>query len=522
MRAGEQRIKIVFALLLPFGLFSCIFAQVWIRTYDGPANWWDKAYAITLDPSGNVVVTGYVSISHNGDTIPNYCTIKYGADGALEWIRFFDGGFGLAITTDADGNVYVTGVKVTIKYYSDGSVAWVRTYGKGFWGSDIAVDPQGNVYVTGYIDAPILYYATTIKYNARGDEEWVRIDSSGISWTVSIALDTAGNVYVAGIGTHRPGEPAYLVMKYSPDGDLLWRVCDEQLGGGIYKLGLTVTDDIYVTGSLNDINGPYTVATVKYNADGEQQWVRFFDGPGYDEGQTLAVDPYGNCYVAIGSAERPGPVTNFDWVIIKYAADGTELWQQRYTGMGADDNPFAIGIDRARNVYVGGFSMSPRDSIYWGDDYTLVKYDSLGNLVWEARYPGPDNLYGWIYDLVIDSADYIYTTGFVTTGTMSNFDFDWCTIKWAPAGPGVAEPGIAGIKQGQITLYPSPAKSYFQLSGQTGLKAVRLYDIAGKLVRVYQPVNAGSRFSLERIPAGVYLVKLQTPDREITRKLVVR
>jgi len=513
--------KTVLVLLLPFAFFSSVYSQVWIRTYDGPADWWDKAYALTLDPFGNVLVTGYASIPHNGDTVPNYCTIKYDPDGNLQWVRFFDYGFGLAIATDSNGNVCVTGKTTynkcnTIKYKSNGDVAWVRTYGS--WGSDICADREGNVYVTGHIlDSlnPIEQYAITVKYTSLGDVTWVRVDSIGW-WTFSIGLDTAGNVYVAGDDRG----PSYLVMKYSPDGDLLWRR-GENLQGYANKLAVTPGGAVYVTGSLG-CSSFDAIATVKYSTDGEEQWVRVYDGPGADRGQTLAIDRDGNCYVAGATAERPGPATNFDWVIIKYALDGTELWQRRYTGYGADDFPFAIGVDAERNVYIGGYSMSPRDTTYWGDDYTLLKYDSLGNLVWEARYSGPDNFAGWIYSLAIDNQGYIYTTGFILTGTRTNYDYDWCTIKYPPTGPGVSESPMTGIYQKQLTLYPNPAHQTFSIRAPVAINSIRLYDIAGKLVRVYNHIEGNNKLSLAGVPAGVYLVKIQTQDNHTTRKLIVR
>jgi|GEM_PF-1168195 len=523
MIKGEQTailLKITVAVLLPFPLLNYVYSQVWIRTYDGPVGAMDNSYAISLDCEGNVLVTGYASISHNGDTVPNYCTIKYDPDGNLQWVRFFDYGLGLAVATDSNGNVLITGTKGTIKYRPDGDVAWIRTYGQHFWGNDLIADPQGNVYVTGYIAAPMLYQAITIKYSAQGDQEWAILDSSDGSWTVSIALDTAGNVYVAGFGTRIPGRPAYLVMKYAPDGNLLWRVCDELLNGVINKLKLTQAGDIYVTGSLNDEAGPYAAATVRYNTFGQQQWVRFFDGPGYDYGQTLAVDADGNCYVAIGTAEHPGPVTNFDIVIIKYAPDGSELWQRRYTGYGGSEEPLAIGIDARNCCYVGGYSQSPRDTIL-RDDYTLLKYDSLGELQWAARYY-VNSLLGWLYDLEIDNQGYIYTTGFIATGTMANFDYDWCIIKYPPTGPGVAEIPVSQFNQLQFTLYPNPAHQSFSIRSTVAIQSIRLYDIAGKLVRVYNHIEGNNKLSLAGVPTGVYLVKIQTQDSRTTQKLIVR
>jgi len=515
--------KKVLVLLFPFAFLSSVYAQVWIRTYGYRGlGIQDMASAITLDPAGNILVTGFVSISHHGDTVRNYCTIKYDPAGNLQWVRFLDYGWALAVATDSNCNVLVTGSKGTVKYTPDGDILWVRTHGYGGWGSDICADQEGNVYVTGFVNdsiTPIVQYAITAKYTGAGDVAWVRVDSTGW-WTVSIGLDTAGNVYVAGDDSG----PTYLVMKYSPDGDLLWRR-GANLQGYAYKLAVTPSGDVYVTGSLG-CGSTDAIATVKYSTDGEEQWVRVYNGPGNDVGQTLTIDRDGNCYVAGASGVRPGPVPGYDFVIIKYSPAGEELWQRRYTGKGADDFPLAIGVDAEKNVYVGGFSSAPRDTLYWGDDYTLLKYDSLGSLRWEVRECNRgDTTNGWIYSLVIDNQGYIYTTGFICFGSHSNpneWDSDWYTVKFASTGAGIAETSITNFNQPQVTIFPNPAQRFLSIRAPVSIKSVRLYDIAGKLIRVYNHIDGTNNLPLANIPAGVYLVKIQTETNSTTRKLLVR
>jgi hypothetical protein len=48
--------------------------ELWVARYDGPANYDDSAYAMVLDPFGNVYVTGY---SYGDGTFSDYATIKY-------------------------------------------------------------------------------------------------------------------------------------------------------------------------------------------------------------------------------------------------------------------------------------------------------------------------------------------------------------------------------------------------------------------------------------------------------------
>ncbi len=100
---------------------------VWIATYDGPDSRHDRGCAIVIDKDYNVYVTGY---SHGSGTSADYVTIKYNSLGIEQWVERYNGpGNGYdrpyAIALDDSGNVYVTGSSrgsgtdydyVTIKY----------------------------------------------------------------------------------------------------------------------------------------------------------------------------------------------------------------------------------------------------------------------------------------------------------------------------------------------------------------------------------------------------------------------
>ena len=98
-----------------------------MRRYNGPANDDDFPSAIAMDGSNNVYVTG---ASPGSETGSDYATIKYYANGDTAWVRRYyapgnDVDYAYAIAVDGSGNVYVTGGSVgsgsgsdytTIKY----------------------------------------------------------------------------------------------------------------------------------------------------------------------------------------------------------------------------------------------------------------------------------------------------------------------------------------------------------------------------------------------------------------------
>ncbi|MGB8657129.1 MAG: SBBP repeat-containing protein [Candidatus Zixiibacteriota bacterium] len=135
----------------------------WVRRYNGPGNDEDEAFGLVLGGSGCAYVTGK---SKGNGTSNDYATIKYSPHGDTAWVRRYDcptndDDEAYAMAVDDSGNIYVTGYVDgwthadygTIKYFPNGDTAWmIRSSGPGSftdYPSAMTVDRSGNVYVTG-------------------------------------------------------------------------------------------------------------------------------------------------------------------------------------------------------------------------------------------------------------------------------------------------------------------------------------------------------------------------------------
>ncbi|MEO0100465.1 MAG: SBBP repeat-containing protein [candidate division WOR-3 bacterium] len=89
--------------------------ELWVARYNSPENGYDRARAIAVDNSGNVYVTGEC-----GGFLPippdyfDYATIKYDSSGSELWVARYNGpgdydDRAYALAVDDSGNVYVTG-----------------------------------------------------------------------------------------------------------------------------------------------------------------------------------------------------------------------------------------------------------------------------------------------------------------------------------------------------------------------------------------------------------------------------
>jgi len=158
-----------------------------------------------------------------------------------------------------------------------------------------------------------------------------------------------------------------------------------------------------------------------------EEWVARYNGTGNggDSGSDLAVDAEGNVYVTGGSK---GSGTSYDFTTIKYDSDGNLLWVSRYSASEiGSGSPDALAIDAEGSVYITGESSGAGTSY----DYATVKYDSDGNELWVSRYDGPGSWWDFSEALAVDADRNVYVAGW-SAGTETHFDY--ATIKYGHDG----------------------------------------------------------------------------------------
>jgi hypothetical protein len=367
---------------------------VWIRKYSGPDNGDDEGFDIAVDDSGYVYVTGM--ISSNGSGV-DYGTIKYHPNGDTVWVRRYNGPGNstdnpYALAMDDSGYVYVTGYSngsatsadyATIKYRSDGDTVWVRRYDGPASLADVAyamaVDGSGSVYVTGGSRGSGTWEdCATIKYHTNGDTAWVRRynnpSQNGYDRGLAIAVDAKDNVYVAGWSDGTGTGADYFTIRYYPSGDTAWvRRYDGPADSTDWATGIVVTDAgyVYVTGYSWGTGSSEDYATIKYDSSGNELWVKRFNcANGTDKPAAIALDGSNNIYVTGRSG--CGGTTSHDYVTIKYYPDGDTAWLRKYQGPieNGYDYAYALAVDDSGNVYVTGGSQGDGTSY----DYCTIKY----------------------------------------------------------------------------------------------------------------------------------------------------
>jgi len=415
--------------------------EAWVQRYNGPANAGDWAWALAVDASGSVYVTG----GSYGSSIasPDCVTLAYSSTGLPLWTNRYNGpgnssdqAFALAL--DANGNVVVTGFSfgsagpdcVTIKYSSAGVPLWTNRYNGPANGSDqavaLAMDSSGNVVVTGYAYNGSNDDYLTIQYSSAGVLLWVRSyngPANGDDSAHAVAVDATGKVFVTGTSDGVGTGSDYATVAYSIAGVPLWtnRYDGGYIGpygpGGdrANALALEASGDVFVTGA-SDGHG---YATIRYSGAGVPVWTNCYNG---QEATAVAVDPTGNVVVT-GSAFH-GSGTGNDFATLKYSGAGVPLWTNLYNGPGnGTDWATALAVNASGSVFVTGWSAGIGDN----PDYATVAYSGAGVSLWTNRYDGPGRNWDVPRAVALDASGNVYVAG----GSKDvDFDDDLATIKY--------------------------------------------------------------------------------------------
>jgi hypothetical protein len=399
-------------------------------------------------------------------------------------------------TTDASGNVYVTGEYLgtailgsftltnpstsyadvfVVKYNSSGAVQWAVGGGGIYqeYGFSIAVDGSGNVYITGSLSSPTATFVSTnlssvtvnntssgssdifvVKYNISGVIQWaVRGGGTDQDAGSGIAVDGSGNVYVTGY-----------------------------FGGASASFVSTNLSSVTVN---NTSSGSSDIFVVKYNISGVIQWAVNGGGTGYDGGLGIAVEGSGNVYITgyfTGSAlfgptaSSPFSITltssGFnDVFVVKYNTSGVVQWAVKGGGS-FNELGHGIAVDGSGNVYITGqFNSSSTNfvSTNLGSntltntstdfDVFVVKYNTSGIVQWAVSGGGSLDENG--RSIAVDGSGNAYITGYfrsvtATFGTttlsrIGNEDVFVAkyntsgVVQWAVKGGGTAYDSGLGI-----------------------------------------------------------------------------
>ncbi len=343
---------------------------IWGKRFGGAGD--DLPWGLATDSGGNVYVAGEIEggVDLGGGALGNaglsdMFVAKYSPSGAHLWSKRF-GGLGYdqarSVTVDASGNVLVTGTfmnsvgfgggmltsagmydVVLAKYSSDGSFIFAKRFGGT--GNDmsehLATDGAGNILLSGSFTGMASFGGATLVDQGNGDLFIAKYDQAG------------AHVFSKGFGG---------ISNDSGEGV----VADSS--GNIFLTGIFANTVDFGGGPLNSPSSA-DIFLVKFNPSGAHLWSKRFGGNNTDAGISVAVDKSDNLILGGsfgGSVDFGGGAQNggnfSSAYLAKYASDGTHMWSQGYSSTGFGFSAInCVAIDSKSFVFAAGYFSANMD-----------------------------------------------------------------------------------------------------------------------------------------------------------------
>lgn len=329
----------------------------WVKSAGGDDD--DRSQCVATDLFGNVIVAGQFespSIAFGGITL-------YNSD-----------------------NVTNTQDLFLVKYDPFGNVIWAKSAGDWYVSEfmvGVTTDPSGNIFITGSYNGDSLQFDSQMIYREGGDDTFLaKYDPSGnVLWVKNIHSPATSSTEIAlpkGIAT-------------DVNGNILIT--------GMYS-GTTIDFGPATAVGI----GSYDTFIAKYNAAGTFLWGKAEGGNGEDVSTSVSVDSAGNVFITgtfnetmtVGSTTLTSSTagsTN-DIFMVKYDPNGNTLWAKRAGNMGED---WVTGCtDHNGNLIIAGnyddptitFGSTTLTNATSDDEFFLVKFDPLGNVIWARTAAG--------------------------------------------------------------------------------------------------------------------------------------
>jgi len=218
----------------------------------------------------------------------------------------------------------------------------------------------------------------------------------------------------------------------SNDWEVMW-------GGSSDDRGVAVVNDdegnVYVAGTSDILaEDVKMIAIVKYNKSGDYQWHKIWHGSYITDllVQAMVIDSSSNLYIA-GYSYRPPRIPldiKNSVFLVKFNSLGNLIWEKNWDDGPRHEEAYDITLDNQNNIYLTGRTEVQRADSSYHYDFLLQKYSSSGTEQW-TRIWGTDNDDGG-YGVSLDSLGSIYICGIENQASSSSGDF--CIYKRDTSG----------------------------------------------------------------------------------------
>jgi len=442
----------------------------------------------------------------------------------------------------------------------NGNIIWQRKIGNGDATiNGICASKDGGATILGNISQGGISNLFLLKLNKCGENEWRKIyELPNVNWYSDNVIQMKDDGYVFCFHYIKDGKNnSGGVLKTDKNGNVNWRYYPDN---NITPESITIdnNDNTIITGNYDFNYGP------PHNQPSANIYVTLLDSNGNRKWESLQMD-----YTNIGTKTLPCSGKGFitvandiysfpettglylyfwdsaghetgsqpipDGVINNYPKDIVMNKDSTYVIISQRSNELTGKYDSMRVLKIGKKGNLLKQAHFSGNGYEMFPYkisatsDSkfliIGDEIWGGKYIG-EFIMKLNSNLDVDSFsshkynyDSLCTSTIVDTGSITLI------------GASVKNLGTYDVdqKDERITIYPNPAKDYFNINGmnlESYLITLSIFDISGRIISNYQFMPDGfgkldKKMSNLSLLKGCYIIVLSQNGFKWNKKLII-
>lgn len=478
---------------------------------------------------GSYILAGSRGITIEGG---NTFVLKIDSAGNPIWSRsYYDCSHAAGITEADKGGFLILGTVLRssttwaydlmlVRIDSMGDTLWTRSLGNNSWSSfdsygaaNIVKQGPNSYYIAGGTNATGTWSAMILNVDSTGTPIWWKIYGAAQFQTEisKIRLRPNGNVAFAGNTTGSGGNNV-LLGEVDPQGNLLWsKTIGMTYNQRARDFQLAADGSFLITGETTDTVSFYEdMFFLKADSAGNFLW-------GYDYGGTETERGYGII-----------ETQNTDIVALGYFEDTattlTNMVMIRADSSGAIQSTWEFGT----NHYTSGSSLveNPDGSITAAGTIllNLGQFNGFYNYVVRTDITGVTGCR--IAPLVSPTA--ITWTTQTTSLTVTNHsgvsgNHALMVLDTFVDSTMCLGTSVSGLPIEDFVVYPNPADEelFIRMAGRSRIQSVAVIDATGRIV-LRDAITDDGRIDLSSIPAGLYVIRLDSGNSVLTKKILVR
>jgi hypothetical protein len=230
----------------------------------------------------------------------------------------------------------------------------------------------------------ILYFEVCLSANAQNTFQ--KIFGESTSATAQSIQQTLDGGFIIG-GESGIGNYDYCLIKTDIDGNISWnKSYDSGADEDRCYCVQQTTDDGYILSGIAFYYNPFFHTyhyVIKTNTSGDISWSKFYKVSLETDGYLIRQTSDGG-YILIGDTYD---TTNFtsDISLVKIDSVGNIVWSKAYGGIDYDE---AVSVQQQSD---NGYIVAGNYSTSFGQEAILFKVDSVGSLLWKQSYSFPGN-----------------------------------------------------------------------------------------------------------------------------------